>query len=70
MNDKEKTKEEWAAELIIANKELTFQNEEKDKRIAELVIANKEMEAFSYLASHDLGAFWAVINELPTDGRL
>ena len=32
-----------AAELIIANKELAFQNEEKGKRAAELVIANKEL---------------------------
>ena len=30
-------------ELIIANKELAFQNEEKKKRAAELVIANKEL---------------------------
>ncbi len=30
-------------ELIIANKELTFQNEEKEKRAAELIIANKEL---------------------------
>ena len=30
-------------ELIIANKELVFQNEEKEKRAAELVIANKEL---------------------------
>ena len=30
-------------ELIIANKELLFQNEEKEKRAAELVIANKEL---------------------------
>ena len=29
-----------AAELIIANKELAFQNEEKEKRAAELIIAN------------------------------
>lgn len=29
--------------LIIANKELLFQNEEKEKRAAELVIANKEL---------------------------
>ncbi|OIR05688.1 autoinducer 2 sensor kinase/phosphatase LuxQ [mine drainage metagenome] len=29
--------------LIIANKELVFQNEEKEKRAAELVIANKEL---------------------------
>ncbi len=31
------------AELIIANKELAFQNEEKAKRAAELIIANKEL---------------------------
>src|SRR5664280_721648 len=30
-------------ELIIANKELVFQNEEKEKRADELVIANKEL---------------------------
>ena len=36
-------KEKRAAELIIANKELVFQNEEKEKRAAELVIANKEL---------------------------
>jgi hypothetical protein len=33
-----------ANELIIANKELTFQNEKKDKRATELVIANKELQ--------------------------
>jgi len=32
-----------AAELVIANDELTFQNEEKGKRAAELVIANDEL---------------------------
>ena len=31
------------AELIHANKELVFQNEEKEKRAAELIIANKEL---------------------------
>jgi PAS domain S-box-containing protein len=36
-------KEKRADELIIANKELLFQNEEKEKRAAELVIANKEL---------------------------
>jgi len=30
-------------ELVIANKELAFQNEEKEKRAAELVIADKEL---------------------------
>jgi signal transduction histidine kinase len=32
-----------AKELIIANKELVFQNEEKEKRAKELVVANKEL---------------------------
>ncbi len=32
-----------AAELVIANQELTFQHEEKAKRAAELVIANQEL---------------------------
>jgi len=36
-------KKKRAAELIIANKELVFQNDEKEKRAAELVIANKEL---------------------------
>ena len=36
-------KEERAAELVMANKELVFQNNEKEKRAAELVIANKEL---------------------------
>jgi putative nucleotidyltransferase with HDIG domain len=30
-------------ELVIANKELLFQNEEKEKRAAELIVANKEL---------------------------
>ncbi|MFV8373291.1 response regulator [Flavobacterium sp. LB2P74] len=36
-------KEKRAAELVIANKELAFQNDEKEKRAAELGIANKEL---------------------------
>ena len=39
----EKDREERAAELVIANKEVAFQNEEKEERAAELVIANKEV---------------------------
>ena len=31
------------SELVIANKELLYQNEEKEKRAAELVLANKEL---------------------------
>ena len=57
MNDKDKTKEEWAAELIIANKELTFQNEEKEKRAIELDNVNKELalqnNTISFLNYHD-----------------
>src|ERR1700751_4547788 len=39
----EEDREKRAAELVIANKELVFQNEEKEKRAAELIIANKEL---------------------------
>jgi len=35
--------EKGAAELIIANKELAYQNKEKEERAAELLIANKEL---------------------------
>jgi PAS domain S-box-containing protein len=38
-----KEKRKRAAELIIAEKELLFQNSEKEKRAAELIIANKEL---------------------------
>ena len=37
------TEQKWAMELQTANKELAFQNEEKEKRAAELIIANKEL---------------------------
>ena len=36
-------KEKLVAELVLANKELTYQNGEKEKRAAELVITNKEL---------------------------
>jgi PAS domain S-box-containing protein len=35
--------QKWVTKLQIANKELAFQNEEKEKRAAELIIANKEL---------------------------
>ena len=35
--------QKWAIELRIANKELAFQNNEKEKRADELIIANKEL---------------------------
>lgn len=37
------SEQKWAIELRIANKELAFQNDEKEKRAAELSIANKEL---------------------------
>jgi PAS domain S-box-containing protein len=37
------TEQKWVKDLRIANKELAFQNEEKEKRAAELVIANEEL---------------------------
>ena len=36
-------KQKWVLELQLANKELLFQNEEKEKRADELQIANKEL---------------------------
>jgi signal transduction histidine kinase len=47
----EEEKEKRAAELIIANKELVFQNEEKEKRAAELVIAKEKAEESDHLKS-------------------
>ncbi len=38
------TEQKWAIDLRIANKELAFQNNEKEKRAAELTIANEEVE--------------------------
>jgi PAS domain S-box-containing protein len=37
------SEQKWAIELRKANKELAFQNDEKEKRAAELIIANKEL---------------------------
>ncbi|RKR08991.1 phospho-acceptor domain-containing protein [Flavobacterium sp. 90] len=49
----EKLKTQTAA-LIIANEELKFQNNEKEKRAIELLNANKELLAFNFISSHDL----------------
>lgn len=40
---KEIVEQKWAIDLLIANKELAHQINEKEKRTAELVIANKEL---------------------------
>ena len=42
-NNLELSVQQKTAELIIANKEMAFQNEEKDKRAAELILANREL---------------------------
>ena len=42
------TEQKWAIDLRVANKELAFQNEEKEKRAAELVIANEELAFQNY----------------------
>lgn len=47
-------KEKRAVELLMANEELAFQNKEKEKRTSQLINANKDLEAFAYVASHDL----------------
>jgi signal transduction histidine kinase len=49
----EKLKIQTAA-LLIANEELKFQNNEKEKRAVELLNANKELLAFNFISSHDL----------------
>ena len=69
--------EKRAAELIIANKELIFQNQEKEKRAAELIIAKENAEesdklktAFLQNMSHEIRTplngiigFSALLNE-------
>ncbi|MBF4518883.1 response regulator [Flavobacterium sp. ANB] len=42
------------AALLLANKELEFQNAEKEKRAIELMNVNKELLAFNFISSHDL----------------
>ena len=42
-NNLESIVQQKTAELLIANKELAFRNDEKDKRAAELVLANREL---------------------------
>jgi light-regulated signal transduction histidine kinase (bacteriophytochrome) len=60
MKTKEKVKK--ATELIIANKELAFQNSEKEKRAAELVIANKEL-AYQIVEKEKRAAELILINK-------
>ncbi|HEX8269873.1 MAG TPA: ATP-binding protein [Flavobacterium sp.] len=49
----EKLKLQTAA-LLIANDELIYQNEEKERRAVELQNVNKELLAFNFISSHDL----------------
>ncbi|MDP3360390.1 MAG: ATP-binding protein [Lutibacter sp.] len=56
------TNEKRAAELVIANLELDFQNEEKEKRAAELIIANIEL-AFQNEEKEKRAAELAIANK-------
>ena len=48
------TEQKWVKDLRIANKELAFQNDEKEKRAAELGIANKELNQSERLLKESL----------------
>ncbi len=54
--------QKWALDLRIANKELAFQNEEKEKRANELSIANEEL-AFQSAEKEKRANELSVINE-------
>lgn len=56
------TRQNSHAELLIANKELAFQNVEKEKRAAELVIANTEL-AFQNKEKEDRAAELLIANK-------
>lgn len=56
------TAQKWAQDLRKANKELIFQNEEKEKRAAELLIANKEL-AFQNKEKEKRAAELVIANE-------
>ena len=65
----EEEKAERAAELVVANKELAYQNSEKADRAAELVIANKEL-AFQNDEKADRAAELVIANiELAFQGK-
>ncbi|PWA07305.1 PAS domain S-box protein [Flavobacterium psychrotolerans] len=54
--------QKWALDLQIANKELAYQNNEKEKRANELSIANKEL-AFQNIEKENRAAELVVANE-------
>ncbi|SDX44175.1 PAS domain S-box protein [Flavobacterium degerlachei] len=54
--------QKWALDLRIANRELAFQNNEKEKRAAELVIANHEL-AFQNTVKEKRAAELVIANE-------
>ena len=51
--------------LIIANKELAFQNEEKEKRAAEFIIANKELAFQNEEKEKRVSEYQALFNSSP-----
>ncbi|MES2780326.1 MAG: PAS domain S-box protein, partial [Bacteroidota bacterium] len=59
---REIAEQKWAIDLRNANKELAFQNNEKEKRAAELVIANKEL-AFQNEEKEKRAAELVIANE-------
>ncbi|WP_310378871.1 PAS domain S-box protein [Flavobacterium sp.] len=54
--------QKWALDLRMANKELAFQNEEKENRAAELIIANEEL-AFQNQEKENRAAELIIANE-------
>ncbi|MFZ1306972.1 MAG: CHASE3 domain-containing protein, partial [Ferruginibacter sp.] len=56
------TEQKWVQDLRIANKELAFQNDEKEKRAAELAIANKEL-AFQNIVKENRAAELVIANK-------
>jgi len=60
-------KEKLAAELVIANKELTFQNAEKEKRASELTEANNYLKtsliSFKKLTEAAIGAITIIVEK-------
>ena len=54
--------QKWVLDLHIANKELAFQNEEKESRAAELIVANEEL-AYQNIEKENRAAELLIANE-------